>query len=267
MTHPEVAIREIGVDGIVRHIENLAVNDMRSAIMRSTSQDFLNAKLGNIELKESHVHSTDGGASAPSYQHAQDEAKNELAKHLGECGIQLKRLNIEEVTILDKEVSEAMNKQSIELAEASAQMSVVSQQRQLAELKAKQAGAVLELQQAAKNRVLVDAAKAKLEAAKIEAKAQVAALEAQGELYKQYPDLFRLKQLELVMKGLTEMNLTVTTPELGAMLGGLLGRTKTGVTPSFVSGMFAPPAVKVKKESKEEDEQAKEASVVPVLSA
>ena len=58
--------------------------------------------------------------------------KKQLEKDLREYGIQLVRLNIEEINILNKDVENEMGKQAVAVAKANADLAAIKMQREVA---------------------------------------------------------------------------------------------------------------------------------------
>jgi len=89
VSNPEVAITKLGRDGIFPHLENVSFADMGKVIQLSSLQE--------VMLSSQKI-----GTGAQSFQ---DQVKSSLKKDLKEYGIQLNRLNIESMTVMDKGIS------------------------------------------------------------------------------------------------------------------------------------------------------------------
>lgn len=95
-------------EGILKHIENLAVTDMGKAIQQSSSQEFLSFYQTQPKKGEPNPFTNPN-----PILHYQDIVKRQLADDLKDYGISLIRLNIETPKIMDPEISKSMEKQSI----------------------------------------------------------------------------------------------------------------------------------------------------------
>ncbi len=245
VTDPYKAISKLGKDGIAKHIENITTVDMGKAIQQSTAQEFLNF----YQTKPVKPDDKSISKDLPDLpvKHIQDEVKGNLAKDLEEYGITLIRLNIETPKVLNKQISDQMEQQSLLAAKTNAEMAVIDKQTELNQKKAKQDADTKRIAQQQQNEIELSKAETKLKASKLEAEATVTTQEAKsraqlmqadtesksivlkaeaekkaremlGEQYQKFPELFNLEQSRIMTSSLQNANLIVTPEDMSKVL-------------------------------------------------
>lgn len=175
--NPELAVRRLGMNAeILKHIENVATADMTKVLQSCNKMDFsffrhTTAKRTQEEEKKSFDMISSQGSEDRRYLTILDKVRNALAEDLREYGIELNRLNSEAPKLLDKSSIEQLEKASTQATETMVTVSMLENQKKIAEVQAKQAAEVKKIQQDQVNESLISGAEAKRQAAELEAKA------------------------------------------------------------------------------------------------
>jgi regulator of protease activity HflC (stomatin/prohibitin superfamily) len=147
--------------------------------------------------------------------------RDELRRHLVECGLELVRFNVEEAKVLDEEISREMSRQSLVAATANAEQAVIKQKTAIAQSHAELEAMARRVQQDQENKIRISAAEAELQAARLKAQAVVVQAEAaaksaemEGEVLMKYPALLQLRLAELQARALSGSNLSIVSPGL-----------------------------------------------------
>lgn len=235
ISDPYLAISSLSIDGLLPHVENLAVTDMAKAISQSSSQEFLSfyqtkpIRSDPISRQgqdiASNLNSNVSSNVEPPLMHFQDIVKHELAKDLNEYGIELLRLNVESPEIIDKSISSKMSEQALRSAEANAQESVLVQQRNIAEQTAMKEARMLTIKTEQENQSRVLTAAAELEAARnradailIEARAAKEANQLKAESWESNPKLFEIEMHRISADAIAKSQFLVSA-QMGAIMG------------------------------------------------
>lgn len=189
---PKLAIGKLGPKGIDGHIEHVTHVDMARAGQETSLQGIQASSDVKIDATTSTA-GQENGDNPPSYHQIylstwQESVKKQLEKDLKEYGIELVRLNIEEINILNKDVEEQMANQAVAVAKANADLAAIQMQREVALQKAHSDSAVARLnaqQNAESNLILAEnkkmVAELDKETTQINAEAEANALKLIGE--------------------------------------------------------------------------------------
>jgi regulator of protease activity HflC (stomatin/prohibitin superfamily) len=217
---PEIAITKLGRDGIIPHIENVSFADMGKAIQLSTLQEVM-----YFTQNKPGVHNAGEEGSAESGQTIQDRVKSNLAMDLADYGIELSRLQIENMKVLDLEIAKQLAGQSVTSAEFTTKQATLVKEYDIRTTEARMKAETdnIALQQA--NQAIIADAQAKLDAAQREADAVLIAADAQrraaalkGELYRKYPALLDLERAKQKAKAIEGATLFISPEDIGAFL-------------------------------------------------
>lgn len=102
---PKLCLQTLDPSEIDRHIERVTHVDMASAAQGTDLMSSNQSEMTKIEDKP----------RVPFAKYIQDMVKTKLAEDLKEIGIELMRLNIESLDVVDQEVKRRMNEQSSRL--------------------------------------------------------------------------------------------------------------------------------------------------------
>jgi regulator of protease activity HflC (stomatin/prohibitin superfamily) len=198
---PKLAIEKLGPTGIDKHIEHVTHVDMARAGQETSLQGLQSSS--DLKIDATAGTSESANDNPPAYHQIylstwQESVKKQLEKDLKEYGIQLVRLNIEEINILNKDVENEMGKQAVAVAKANADLAAIEMQKIVAFKNAQIASEVAQFQAqqtAATNLIEAENSKkvAELnkEATGINAKAQAEALQLLGDKLAANPDLLK----------------------------------------------------------------------------
>ncbi|KAJ3070059.1 hypothetical protein HDU98_006912 [Podochytrium sp. JEL0797] len=230
--NPELLLSVLSLKEIPNHIEQVCSTDLSRAIQQTTSQEFLSFNTSNVRPP-----GYDASREATGFTFM-SKVKDELAKDLSEIGIFLMRLNIESPKVIDADTAKSMEQQSLMLARANAEVSVMESNFLVAAKRAKQDAEVQRIAQEQKNSIVVSAAEAELHAQESRAKTLVIMAEAEkraAELKYQNPQLFQLEMTKLQVEAFknAKLQLMVTPQDLQNGIGSLLalGRNPLDMIP------------------------------------
>ncbi|EFA82573.1 hypothetical protein PPL_04262 [Heterostelium album PN500] len=217
---PELAVTKLGKEGILPHIENVSFADMGKAIQLSTLQEvmyFNNTKPGAANAEETQL------------QTIQDRVKTNLAKDLSEYGIELARLQIETMKVLDEEIAKKLAGQSVTTAEYTTKQATLVKEYDIKTTEAKLKAETDNIALVQKNNAIIAEAQAKLQSAQREAEALLIAADAarkaqemKGELYSKYPQLLELKMAKIKAKALNSATIYITPDNVGNFMSSPL---------------------------------------------
>jgi len=209
ITDPDVAITKLGKDGILPHIENIAFADMGKAIQANSAQEVLFSSQTKIDKDQHSVT-------------IQDQVRKNLAKDLEEYGIELLRLNIETLKVLDEEIAKKLSGQSVTSAEYTTKQATLVKEYDIKTTEARLKAETENIAVQQRNQALIADAQAKLDKAKREAEAMLIAAEAarkaaefQGELYTKFPMLFDLEMAKIKAEALKNATIYITPENMG----------------------------------------------------
>ncbi|KAM9995483.1 hypothetical protein ACTFIY_001668 [Dictyostelium cf. discoideum] len=216
---PELAITKLGKEGIINHIENVSFADMGKAIQLSTLQEIMYFN----SIKPGQTTTDD------SVQTIQDRVKSHLARDLFDYGVELSRLQIETMKVLDTEIAKKLAGQSVTSAEFTTKQATLVKEYDIktteARLKAETDNIALEQ----RNKAVISESQAKLSSAQreaesllITAEAQKKASELQGELYTKYPILAEIELARIKAEALKNATLYITPQDAGAFMNSPL---------------------------------------------
>jgi len=220
INQPNVAITKLGKKGIHPHIENIAFADMGKAIQQSTLQEvlfFYNNKPEKEEPVDVHVN-------------MQDQVKSKLAKDLDEYGIELVRLNIETIKVLDRDIAKQLAGQSVTSAEYTTKQATLAKEYEIKTTEARLKAETENIAVQQLNKAIISQAQAKLEASRLEAESLIIAAEAnkkaeslKGALYREYPLLWELEMMKLRVSVLQNATMYVTPQDISGLINSPLG--------------------------------------------
>lgn len=212
ITDPEIAITKLGRDGILPHIENVSFADMGKAIQLSTLQEVM-----YFTQNKPGVHNAGEESSAESGQTIQDRVKMHLAMDLADYGIELSRLQIENMKVLDTEIAKQLAGQSVTSAEFTTKQATLVKEYDIKTTEARMKAETDNIALQQRNQAIIAGAQASLDAAQREADALIISAEAQrkaqslrGELLRKYPALLEIEKAKLKAQALKGATLLMT---------------------------------------------------------
>lgn len=192
---PEITLTRLRPEDIAGHIEKLVVADMRRVVQSCNYADYQSSNQTKIKEPDKETNPFAPPSERSFISHVQDEVTIQLAKDFVDWGIKLIRVNFEDAKILDKELSDAIAKNSLTTAKTRADASNLSLDYTIKQQRAAQEAekARIESERARENKILqadgeaksvTIAAQAQLDAAKLkaEAEAQAIKINAQAQL-------------------------------------------------------------------------------------
>jgi len=220
ITDPELAITKLGRDGIIPHIENVSFADMGKAIQLSTLQEVM-----YFTQNKPGVHNVGEEMSVDSGQTIQDRVKSNLAMDLADYGIELARLQIENMKVLDIEIAKQLAGQSVTSAEFTTKQATLVKEYDIKTTEARMKAETDNIALQQRNQAVIAGAQAKLDSAHRQADAVLIAAEAQrkaaslrGELYRKYPALMEIERAKLKAQALAGATIFVSPEDVGAFL-------------------------------------------------
>lgn len=220
ITNPELAITKLGKDGILPHIENVSFADMGKAIQLSTLQEVM-----YFTQNKPGVHNHGEEGSAESGQTIQDRVKSHLALDLADYGIELSRLQIENMKVLDTEIAKQLAGQSVTSAEFTTKQATLVKEYDIRTTEARMKAETDNIALMQRNQAIIAGAQAKLDAAQREADAVLIAADAErkaaalrGHLYRKYPALLELERAKLKAAALRGATLVLSQDQLDQYL-------------------------------------------------
>jgi regulator of protease activity HflC (stomatin/prohibitin superfamily) len=209
ITDPETAITKLGKEGIISHIENVSFADMGKAIQLSTLQEimyFTQNKPGQAT-----------SSAEEAMQTIQDRVRNHLARDLADFGIELARLQVETIKVLDLEIARKLAGQSVTSAEFTTKQATLVKEYDIKTTEARLKAETDNIALMQANQARIAEAQAKLQAAEREAQALIIAADAQrraseltGQLYTEFPELLELELLKIKSDALRSTTLYLT---------------------------------------------------------
>jgi len=208
---PELAITKLGRDGILPHIENIAFADMGKAVQLNTLQEVLYSTQNNPQ-----------GSGDHSTHTIQDLVRKNLAKDLEDYGIELARLNIETLKVLDEDIAKKLAGQSVTSAEYTTKQASLVKEYEIKTTEARMRAETDNIAVQQVNQAIISQAQAKLDSAKREADALLITADAKrkaeemkGELYTKFPLLFELEMAKIKSQALASATIYMTPQEAG----------------------------------------------------
>jgi regulator of protease activity HflC (stomatin/prohibitin superfamily) len=212
---PEIAITKLGKDGILPHIENIAFADMGRAIQLSTLQ----------EVMHSSSHHKKNTSNQEDDEHTitaiQDHVRQSLVHDLADYGIELVRMNIETLKVLDEEIAKKLAGHSVISAEFTTKQATLVKEYDIKTTEARLRADTDNIQLQQKNQAIVAQAQAKLDSAQREAEALLIGAEARrkaeemrGQLFTTYPQLFELEMAKIKADALKNATIYVSPQEM-----------------------------------------------------
>jgi regulator of protease activity HflC (stomatin/prohibitin superfamily) len=209
---PECAITKLGKEGIISHIENVSFADMGKAIQLSTLQEVM--YFTQSRPPKAGTAPTD---AEEALQTIQDRVRNHLARDLADYGIELARLQIETMKVLDTEIAKKLAGQSVTSAEFTTKQATLVKEYDIKTTEARLKAETDNIALAQANQARISEAQARLQAAQREAEALIIAAEAQrkaselqAELYILYPELLEIELLKIKSHALRSATVYVT---------------------------------------------------------
>jgi len=217
---PEKAITKLGKDGILPHIENIAFADMGKAIQANTAQEVLFTSQAAINTKE--VLTTPAKATT-----IQDEVRRCLAHDLEDYGIELVRMNIETLKVLDEEIAKQLSRQSVTSADFTTRQAMLVKEYDIKTTQARLDAETKNILVQQHNQAVLAEAQTQLDKARREAEAKIIAAEAtkkatefQAELYTKYPVLVEIELARIRADAIKNATVYITPTELSTFFGG-----------------------------------------------
>jgi len=211
ITDPDIALTKLGKEGILPHIENIAFADMGKAIQANSAQEVLFSSQSKIDP-----------ISDPSSLTIQDSVRKNLARDLEEYGIELLRMNIETLKVLDEEIAKKLSGQSVTSAEFTTKQATLVKEYDIKTTEARLRAETENIAVQQRNQAMLAEAQAKLERSKREAEALLIssdatrkAAEFQGELFQKYPMLFDLELAKIKAQALKNTTIYITPQDMG----------------------------------------------------
>jgi len=206
---PEVCITKLGKEGILPHVENIAFADMGKSIQLNTLQEVLYSAQNKPNSQ------TMSSEAVPSMQ---DIVRKHLAHDLEDYGIELVRLNIETIKVLDEDIAKQLAGQSVTSAEFTTKQATLVKEYDIKTTEARLRAETENIAVVQRNQAVVTHAQAKLDAAKIDAEALLIDAKAKGQarelvglLYEKYPELLELEIAKIKADAISESSLFITT--------------------------------------------------------
>lgn len=215
ITDPKLCLTYLTPDDIDRHIERITHVDMASAAQGTNMQAIEQSDMTKIENSSERV---------PFSKHIQDMVKVKLAEDMREIGLDLVRLNIESLDIIDAMVQKRMNEQSTRLYEMTTKIKEQeaekeflktwaenerTKQTQTTKIKNEQNLAKAENEQA----VMIKVAEGKKRAMIIEAEGKKESEDLVGAALKTNRKLFELRHHELSAQAMSKVGQLIIAPE------------------------------------------------------
>jgi len=162
----EKLLTTISLDDLGRHIEFVVVGDMNRVVRQHGSNDFM---LSQNQTVASHEKVADSSVpSAPSvYTHLLDEMQQKLRDDLEKIGIRFHRFSIETLKILNAEISNTMEHNSLAVSKAVAEQRVAEQKNMTDRLKAEMEAQTRNIQQRTELSLRSAEAQSKVEIARL----------------------------------------------------------------------------------------------------
>jgi regulator of protease activity HflC (stomatin/prohibitin superfamily) len=208
--NPEVCITKLGKDGILPHVENIAFADMGKSIQLNTLQEVLYSAQNKPNSTN-----TLSSEAVPSMQ---DIVRKHLARDLEDYGIELVRLNIETIKVLDEDIAKQLAGQSVTSAEFTTKQATLVKEYDIKTTEARLRAETENIAVQQRNQAVISQAQAKLDAAKIDAEALLIDAKAKGQareltglLYEKYPELLELEIARVKAEALSDSALYITT--------------------------------------------------------
>jgi len=221
ITDPEIALTKLGKEGILPHIENIAFADMGKAIQANSAQEVLFSSTSKISPNDP-VHD-------PATLTIQDSVRKHLARDLEEYGIELLRLNIETLKVLDEEIAKKLSGQSVTSAEFTTKQATLVKEYDIKTTEARLKADTENIAVQQRNQAMLSEAQAKLEKAKREAESLLISSEAarkaaefQGELFTKFPMLYELEMAKIKAQALKNCTIYITPQDMGNFLSSPL---------------------------------------------
>jgi regulator of protease activity HflC (stomatin/prohibitin superfamily) len=208
---PDIALTKLGKEGIFPHFENIAFADMGKAIQANSAQEVLFSSQSKIDPLQD-----------PSSLTIQDSVRKHLARDLDEYGIELLRLNIETLKVLDEEIAKKLSGQSVTSAEFTSKQATLVKEYDIKTTEARLRAETENIAVEQRNQAMLAEAQAKFEKSKREADALIIASEAQrkasemqGEVFNKYPMLFELEMAKVKAQALRNTTIYITPQDMG----------------------------------------------------
>ncbi|EGC35741.1 prohibitin domain-containing protein [Dictyostelium purpureum] len=215
---PELAITKLGKEGIINHIENVSFADMGKSIQLSTLQEVMYFN-----------QTKPGGPIDDNVQTIQDRVKGNLARDLLEFGVELQRLQIETMKVLDTEIAKKLAGQSVTSAEYTTKQATLVKEYDIKTTEARLKAETDNIALAQKNQAVIAESQAKLQSAQKEAEALLIAADAQrkaqemqGELFTKYPILAEIELAKIKAQALKGATLYITPQDAGNFMNSPL---------------------------------------------
>lgn len=212
---PKLCMKVLTPDEIDRHIERVTHVDMAAAAQGTNMQTIEQSDMTKIENNSDRV---------PFSKHIQDMVKVKLSEDMKEIGIELVRLNIESLDILDAEVRKRMNVQSSRLNDMTTKIKEQEAEKEYLQVWAEnertrqfQTTKIMNEQNLAKaeneQAVMIKVAEGKKRAMVIEAEGKKESEDLVGAALKTNRELFELRHHELSATAMSKVGQLIIAPE------------------------------------------------------
>jgi len=155
----------------------------------------------------------------------QDRVRDNLANDLSEYGIELARLDIETLKVLDEEIAKKLAGQSVIGAEYTTKQATLVKEYDIKTTEAKLLAETENIKVQQRTQAKIAEAQANLDSARKNAEAKIVAAQAEqkaqefrGELFTKYPILYELEMASIRAKALKNSTIYVTPKHLGGLM-------------------------------------------------
>jgi len=152
----------------------------------------------------------------------QDHVRRNLAKDLEDYGIELARLNIETIKVLDKDIAKKLAGQSVTSAEFTTKQATLVKEYDIKTTEARLRAETDNIAVQQQNQAVISQAQAKLASARLEAEALLVSSQARrkveemkGHLYSKYPQLYELEMTKIKADALSNATIYISPEEMG----------------------------------------------------
>jgi len=165
-----------------------------------------------------------------SLQTIQDHVRKNLARDLEDYGIELARLNIETIKVLDEEIAKKLAGQSVTSAEFTTKQATLVKEYDIKTTEARLRAETDNIAVHQRNQAVISQAQAKLEAARIEAEALLIASDAKrkveemhGLIFSKYPQLYEIELTKIKAQSLSNATIYITPQDMGNFFNSPVG--------------------------------------------
>lgn len=223
IVNPGLVLSKLSPREIDEHIRHVTHVDMAAAGQETSLQNIQSTDITKIPSSRPEPSADPHIPSAPPFIRTwQDLVKGKLSKDLEEYGIELVRLNIEEIKILDPAVEAKLSEQAHRVAKANSELASVDMEREVALKKASQSADVARIQAEGE----MQAAELHKQATVVKAEGTSQAKSLEAKVYQAHPELLQIEIARVMATALNGSDKILSTDAWQAMLTtGMFGRT------------------------------------------